>query len=300
MDIDWDDLYGASPISIFPIERLSDHGQSIQSLHITPVIFITNKAIDKTDSSGIDELAKKIVLKTKQLVQGKQNRSDFAEKIIEDTAVKYNEIQLDCDWTASTQKKYFRLLSTITRLAPGKLISSTLRLHQYKYPEKTGVPPVDEVYLMCYNTGDLKKLDGKNSIFDYTIAREYFDGTKVYPKKLNIALPAFDWTVIFKNNHFYKIDNSLGKDFYNDTMYVKELPGSRYLIKNDTVVNNNFLRKGDILKWEKVSNEDMLLAAKLCSNAVNSNSFKIVFYDIDKIQKENYDAVQKAFNYFMR
>jgi hypothetical protein len=42
----------------------------------------------------------------------------------------------------------------------------------------------------------------------------------------------------------------------------------------------------------------MQQAARLCTKAVNSERFKVVFYDIDHINPNNYEAVQKAFDFF--
>ena len=184
-------------------------------------------------------------------------------------------------------------------LKPQILLTCTLRLHQFKYPSKTGVPPVDELYLMCYNTGDVKKLNENNSIFNYANAKPYFENVQPYPKKLNFALPAFSWAIIFKNNQFYKIDNSLDESIFTDkTITKKQGKNNLYQMQIDTVINDKFLRKGDLIRVENISEEAMLQAANLCSKAVNSNDFKVVFYDISHINKSNYEMVHKAFSDF--
>ncbi|MFL9483888.1 hypothetical protein ACI6Q2_14010 [Chitinophagaceae bacterium LWZ2-11] len=302
MDIDWDNIYEAYPSTTFSFENLSTSlGDSIvKSLHLIPAIFITNKALEKTDSSKIPELARKIVLKTDQLVKGRRKYDAYTgEKLVIDSNIHYNELQLDCDWTAGTQKKYFALLTNIKKLLPHNSISSTLRLHQYKYPTKTGVPPVDEVYLMCYNTGDVKKPEEKNSIFDYQKAKPYFEHISGYPKKLNFALPAFSWCVIFKDNKFYKIDNNIDVSFFSDAAATQKYDQNNlYQILTDTVINNNFLRRGDLIKWEHLSDADMQQAADLCARAANSENFRVVFYDLDHINTNNYETIHKAFNRF--
>ena len=64
------------------------------------------------------------------------------------------EIQIDCDWTASTQEAYFEFLHYLKEKAKDKQIqlSATIRLHQLSMTP----PPVDRGILMMYNTGDVK------------------------------------------------------------------------------------------------------------------------------------------------
>ncbi len=300
MDIDWDELFGVYPVTTYSVENLYNKigDKTLDTIVITPVIFITTMALEKTDSINIKDLAQKIILKTEQLVKGRTIYTEHGKKLVNDSTITYEEIQLDCDWTNSIQKKYFSLITEIKRLWPQKLITATLRLHQYKYPEKTGVPPADELYLMCYNTGEVKKLTEKNSIFDYEKAKRYFENTLPYPKKLNFALPAFDWVIIFKSGQFYKIDNNINENLFSDTNAVKYFKDHAYVMQKDTVINNIFLRRNDLLKWEKISHEALQQAAQLCKKAINSESFKVVFYDIDHINPDNYESIQKSFDYF--
>jgi len=90
----------------------------------------------------------------------------------------------------------------------------------------------------------------------------------------------------------------MGAAMFADTLIVKHEKDNIYLMQVDTVINNNFLRAGDILKWEKISPGDMQQAAQLCSKAINSDNFKVVFYDIDHVNKTDYEAIHKAFSYF--
>ena len=70
------------------------------------------------------------------------------------------EIQLDCDWNSSTQKKYFNLIEEMKLYPTWENIvwSATIRLHQLKYPKQTGVPPVNKGVLMFYNMGNFLQL----------------------------------------------------------------------------------------------------------------------------------------------
>ncbi len=115
---------------------------------IVPVIFITNRTFLYITDKEIHQLAKKIAY----TIEKKSQRFGF------NTA---DEIQIDCDWTASTREDYFKFLRKLQKIT-GKEISITLRLHQVKFKNKTGIPPVNKVFLMCYSTSSPLKNDNKN------------------------------------------------------------------------------------------------------------------------------------------
>jgi hypothetical protein len=66
-----------------------------------------------------DSLAQKIL---KRILQMDETNDVYGVK----------EIQIDCDWTLKTEKKYFDFLAQLRQLAKekGLSISATIRLHQ--------------------------------------------------------------------------------------------------------------------------------------------------------------------------
>ncbi|MGN0007925.1 MAG: hypothetical protein ACI35T_07515 [Alistipes sp.] len=112
------------------------------------------------------------------------------------------EIQLDCDWTATTKSSYHRLCQLVKeRIAPNAIkLSSTIRLHQLQETP----PPVDKGVLMLYNTGALKNPDTQNSILDIADAKPYIKPQK-YSIPLDYIYPVFGWGVKFENNEFVSI-----------------------------------------------------------------------------------------------
>lgn len=121
MDIDWNYVHHAYPSTVTQMDFSYTH-----SRRFIPVIFITNKTLQNSSLEETKELAQKMWFKTEYLLRENMNR--------------VNEIQLDCDWTETTREKYFLLIKEFKRLLPKTAISTTIRLHQYKYPAKTGVP----------------------------------------------------------------------------------------------------------------------------------------------------------------
>lgn len=113
------------------------------------------------------------------------------------------EIQIDCDWTAQTEKAYWELLDGVKQeiSSSGCKLSSTIRLHQLaKTP-----PPVDYGVLMLYNTGDLKTSgheDSHNPILDERDVTPYLQYLSDYKLPLTVALPDFSWQALYEGKDF--------------------------------------------------------------------------------------------------
>jgi hypothetical protein len=107
------------------------------------------------------------------------------------------ELQIDCDWTDLTRAAFFDFVTELRVLVhrEGALLSATIRLHQVKYRERTGVPPVDRGMLMFYNMGGITADADTRSIFDRARAESYLARLPEYPLPLDAALPIWSWTV---------------------------------------------------------------------------------------------------------
>jgi hypothetical protein len=181
------------------------------------------------------------------------------------------EFQVDCDWTQGTREAFFRLLEKIRGHLPhGVLLSATIRLHQYKFPDQTGVPPTDRGMLMLYNTGDIDAPDETNSIFKPEDAKKYLKGAPAtYPLPLDVALPAFSWTLVFRDGELWKI--LPGHDDH--------LPTG--ILERGTFQNGHYLRPGDFLRQEVVSPELLRESALLAAGASLADDATIAFFHLD-------------------
>ena len=83
-------------------------------------------------------------------------------------------IQVDCDWTKGTAAIYFDLLNS---LKAHYELDVTIRLHQIKYANDTGIPPVDHGTLMLYDTGDMSNMFA-NSILTMDDGRSYISNER--------------------------------------------------------------------------------------------------------------------------
>ncbi len=161
---------------------------------IIPCVFLTNSVFEGLSADSAAWLAERVTMAVEGV--GRQlGRADFSE------------VQFDCDWTARTRAVFFSFLRKMRSLLPAHTrLSATIRLHQYKHPRRTGVPPVDRGLLMLYNTGDIESPDEEHSIFHTRDALRYVEGAPTtYPLPLDVALPTFSWTLIYRDGRLWKI-----------------------------------------------------------------------------------------------
>ena len=206
--------------------------QLLPAVQLVPVVFITNETLQQLTDAGADSLANNINRLLVSLWQ-------------ENALPAVEEIQLDCDWTATTRPRYFQLLQTLQSQSffRQKTISATIRLHQIKYMAQTGVPPVSKGLLMCYNMGNLVQPDTKNSIVDVDVMAQYTAALNRYPLHLDIGLPIFDWWVWFRGQA------------YQGLLHTDALPAPYGYAKTttfnaDTTINGFTFMAGDWLRHE--------------------------------------------------
>lgn len=261
-----------------------------RGMNIIPVIYIDNNIFDKTDEDQIGALAEKIINRINDISQKNKINS-------------YSEIQIDCDWTAKTKDKYFNLLTEIKSLIENKSLSVTLRLHQLKYAEKTGIPPADKVTLMYYNMSKVERFDTPNSILDNEEGIKYLTGIKKYPLHVDIALPIFEWGVLFRQKKLIAILSDVNSQNVGLFRNIRPLERNFSAFTNDTVIRNIFVRKGDVLRIESVNFGELSEAAQNCSSIIpdTQTSISVILFSLDSTQLKKYDQgnfIQNIFHSF--
>ncbi|MGG9961621.1 hypothetical protein [Ferruginibacter sp. SUN106] len=269
-DVDWDDVSKA-PLPVAKLQTISNKQQ--EGMQLIPTVFITNECIQKIDSLQIQALAGNIHTLVNDIIKA----NNFTN---------IPEIQIDCDWTAVTRAKYFALLSAIKKQSGIVLLSATIRLHQVKFFYKTGVPPVDKGLLMCYNMGNLKNPATKNSILETEELKKYIGNLSTYPLPLDVALPLFEWKVLFHNNMYTGlIENLPDTIFTNDFVIKKE---NRLELLKDTLLQGYDLRKGDILRNEQSNYSEILSAAAAINTRLKNTHPRVSLYHLDSVILSKY------------
>lgn len=271
-DVDWN----APRNTALPIAQLTAPDSFFlrtTQLNIVPTVFITNETIFKININQTEELANKIIFLVNRM------NSNFGVKLI-------NELQIDCDWTAGTKDKYFSLLKFLQKKQNNIKFSSTIRLHQIKYLNKTGVPPVKKGMLMCYNMGNLSNINTSNSILDVDDLKKYIGDLQNYPLPLDVALPIFEWKVLFRQNVFKGILANMPDSLITKNIFSKN--GNRNKALIDTILNGYEIKKNDIIRTEKSSYTSVLKTAKLISEKLSGNTTRVSFFHLDNLTLKKY------------
>lgn len=226
-----------------------------------PVIYITNETMKNVDYS----LVSKAILETLK-------------------NYKFDEIQIDCDWSLSTRSNYFNLLEDLKEKL-NKTISATIRLHQIKYYTKTGIPPVDYGVLMYYNMSNIGDFNTKNSILDNEIAKKYHYNFDTYPLKLKLALPLYSQAIQFREEKAISLFEGVEeKDFNND---FEKLENNRYKVLNSHYFKGRYIYKDDIFRLENSNEQDIKIALKDFLDLSKNRYDEVIFYTLK--YKNKYD-----------
>lgn len=273
----------ASTGAIEPYARLDLRDTAAWRRHtIVPCIFITNEVFTGISREKMQWLAGKIATVSR----------DFAP---------FNEFQVDCDWTGTTRESYFYFLGLLRKQLPkGATLSATIRLHQYKFPEKTGVPPVDRGMLMFYNTGDVDQDTERNSIFHPEDARKYLDGAPSnYALPLDLALPLFSWAQVFREGELWKIIpgplplvemRANGK--YREYSTLEPFPARLWEVVEGTFLGGHYLRPGDRLRVSEIPKELLMELAQLARRLDLADDARLAFFHLGIAPEEHFSAQQ--------
>ena len=228
-----------APVPIAPVDIDT---LSVQGKTVIPVVYLKNEIFNSELTEGnstyISTLAHKL--------------GDYIEQINRYYRLRVSEVQFDCDWSLSTKQAYFSMLEAFKKEYPYQL-SATIRLHQVKYREETGVPPVDYGVLMYYNMGRISAT-GANSIYDRSTALRYLGKLREYPLPLDIALPMFAWGVHSADG---QVLNLVGGLTHAEAQAISTLvridASDIYKVAEQTYYKGRVWQAGDLIKIEEVS-----------------------------------------------
>lgn len=276
-DVDWDEAGNQA----VPLASLQTGSLPPDSLAIIPTVFITNRTFSNLAGADIDSLAARIHQKIFQLA------GQFPHPPIK-------EIQIDCDWSGTTRESYFHLLSQLKqKLLPQDIqLSVTIRLHQVRYRDQTGVPPADRGVLMCYNTGEVTAWTTENSILSSRTITPYLSGLETYPLPLDLALPIFAWGVLFRDGRMIRLINGLREENLQDTTRFAPLGDHRFQVIRSTYLQGYYLYEGDRLRLESIRTDELRENAALLSPRWSTDRFRLIFYHIDTSTIQHYPAGQ--------
>lgn len=283
-DVDWNEENN-SPVPVAPI-TFQDSPDT--ALEIIPVVYITNRTMLTIASGNIAGLAEKITRQIAHLA---------AEKHIP-----YKELQIDCDWSESSRSNYFALLKNLsTQLhTERRMLSATIRLHQVKYPDRTGIPPVDKGMLMFYNMGKVTPAPGRNSIYNYEDAEKYTASFRSYPLPLDAALPLFSWLIQVREG---KVIAVLNKAYIAEIMKDSRFTNAgnqSYIARASFFLHGQYFKSDDCLRVEQMTPATSNAAAIHLERYLKYQQRSIALFDLDSTNMTtfNENECNKIFSNF--
>lgn len=267
-DVAWNDLRKSPE----PVAKIDFTTAIPAGLEVIPVVFITNETLQQANANDIENLGLNIPKLIGSMLDNSKIRTP-------------NEIQVDCDWTAGTREKYFLLLKQLRKsgLFQNKTLSVTIRLHQVKYVSETGIPPADRGLLMCYNMGNLRKPETKNSIIETATLEQYIGNMKTYPLPLDIALPIFDWWVWFQQNDYKGL-------IHGDALQLPIDAAKKWRCRKDTTINGYTFKAGDWLRYENSPVETNIQIVSLLKQQLNTKDLNVILYHLDTKTLTHYET----------
>ncbi len=259
-------MEGGVAVPVGPIQGFDKEVLPNDSVTVIPVVFITNETFyNRTDDESVSRLAANVC-------NGIAHYMGKAD-------IHYDEIQIDCDWTERTRDTYFRFLEALAEKSLRNL-SCTLRLHQIRDREKTGVPPVSRGSLMCYATSSPMEGMTRNSILDMELLKAYTTNINDYPLDFDVILPIYSWGIV--TNHFgqVKLINGLTEDDLQTPMFEKQ-DDNLYLVKEDGFVQGLYVNAGFTVKIETITPE-LLAEAKQYLDRQIDRDFPWVYFHLSQ------------------
>jgi hypothetical protein len=267
-DVDWPET-DSVPGPVSPIRFASSPGPYT----IVPVVYFRNRVFEKLTPAALPGFTARVFALVQRIGGAQTIRSD--------------EIQFDCDWTQRTKDNYFNFLRSYQRLS-GKDLSCTIRLHQVKYPELTGIPPVNHGVLMYYNMGNIDA-GGGSSIYEKAIAHRYTPSLRTYPMPLDIALPVFSWALLVRDGKVVQLLDKMNTGLFQKDSSFNSLSANLYSAKQGCFKSGYYFRAGDIVKVESVSADDLLEIVADINKHSNHHIRNLIFFDLDRQNLQLYE-----------
>lgn len=257
--------------------------QNKEAIPVAPIVF-------KEKPTGY-KVVPVVYIKNEVFLQNNQadslavNVYNYIQQINKSADILVDEIQFDCDWSLKSKQNYFEFIEAFKKLHPN--LSATIRLHQVKHPEKTGVPSVQTGVLMYYNMGVISAGED-NSIYSQKTAKNYINSLQNYKLPLNIALPIFSWGVHVRNNQVTNLIGGLRvTDLTED--HFEKINENRFKVVKDVVFKGRYLAKDDEIKIEAVSADQLKEMMRDIKKNSKQKPNEIIFYDLNEKNLKAYE-----------
>lgn len=270
-DVAWDEAKAEA----VPVARCSFARPVPAGVELIPVVFLKND----------------VFLHQRNVAQLADRVWNLARTTANDGGANFTEIQTDCDWTDKSRAAYFDYCARLHKLAAasGVTVSATIRLHQVKYRQRTGIPPVDRGMLMFYNMGRLDEAGGRSAIYNAPDARRYVTALDDYPLPLDVALPVFGWGVHWRDGRVIDLMAKLDPKQLAALPAMKAISPRAFLAEQATFVGGYYMQQGDSVVVDAVTPAIAREAADLLLSHFHPRGpFAVALFDLDERNLADY------------
>ena len=273
-DVEWDVIENAP----HPVSPLRFQSPAPTTVEVIPVVYIVNAVFQKLEYKNVELLADHV--------------SAMVNRMAKEQGIVFQQLQIDCDWSESSRRNYFHFVDLLARKlrVEHKIVSSTIRLHQIKYAERTGIPPANRGMLMFYNFGRIRADNRKSSIFNAEDAALYSSYIARYPLELDLVLPAFSWSVHSRNGRVLGLLENISEDEIAAFDGFRSLSSNRYLAARSFFFRGRYFMSGDVLQMEMTTPEITRQAALLARHGAGwkKRYGTVALFDLDDQHLKNY------------
>lgn len=250
-----------------------------KGLDIIPVVFISPRVIN--DSTDLETLAAMVVNGVSDMLESHGYREP-------------SELQVDYDWNADTQSKYFEFLEItgkLMRKREGGQLSVAVRLHQLDMTP----PPADYAVFMLYNTLSTTAPKSLNDVLTYSSIKDNINRLKTYEMPLATSLPVYGLDFVYSGNKYRCMARGLD---LQDTTYFRRQADNTYLctryqaiqlVQNPENIEGR-LYPGDIIYHRQSSASLLDSIASLISRVRPGDRGNIVVYRLDNQCVKDYST----------
>ena len=253
---------------------------SLNSVEFVPTVYITLNAL-KEAKGHEGRLAKNIVTRVKNMCSY-------------NALPNVSGLQLDCDWTTSTERSFFSLCDSVRyEIKQENLkwnLSSTIRLHQLSRE----TPPVDYGVLMVYNTGNFSDPDADNSILNEKDIMPYLKHLDDYPLHLDVAYPTYSWQLLFHKRQFVGLLN--GVEVFDTTKFKPSSRHHTYKCLEDYPYKEMIIRKGDEIRVETSEYQDIIRVKTMIEQRISNHSNILYHFDLRNFSKYTDNEINNIFS----
>jgi hypothetical protein len=273
-DVEWDE----SQLEPRPVSPLRFNSKTPEGVEVVPVVYIVNAVFLKMNYKDVEALADHVWNKVKEMS--------------EEQGLDFHQLQLDCDWSDNSRRNYFHFVDLLAHRLKNqhKIVSATIRLHQIKYADRTGIPPVSRGMLMFYNFGRIQADSPRSSIFNPQDAGLYASYISSYPLKLDLVLPAFSWNVHSRDGQVLGLIENVPEQDIAAFDGFQKVAASKYSATRSFFFRGRYFMRGDVVLTETTTPDLTKQAAAMAKQGAGwgRNYGTVALFDLDEQHLKKY------------